>query len=184
MAAGEVGGPAGVVRSITASDEDSVFDAFRDLLRDPTAARYFHPHQLDRATAGRIASRPGRDVYLGYFQAGRLLGYAMLRGWEEGYEVPAFGVAVLPEARDRGIGSLLLREALATARGRGAREVMVKIHGDNRRTLDWHLAEGFRITGSTEDGHVICHLSLGGRPRIAPAGGGGDQDHAVSGGAR
>jgi ribosomal protein S18 acetylase RimI-like enzyme len=76
----------------------------------------------------------------------------MLRGWDEGYDIPAFGVAVDPDYRRRGIARKLLRHALALARERGSQTVMIKVHGQNPRARELYASEGF-VFAETPDQH-------------------------------
>jgi ribosomal protein S18 acetylase RimI-like enzyme len=150
----------GPVRQLSPGDEERLLALFHELEASEETMRYFHPHPFDRATASRITSGGGLDLYLGYFLDTELLGYAMLRGWDEGYEVPAFGVAVSPAHRARGVGGALLAACLEEAGERGVRRVMLKVHADNQRALDWYLSAGFVRTGIDEDGQVVCERVL------------------------
>lgn len=55
----------------------------------------FHPHPLDTLTADRIANHVGADYYCVGFTAAGLVSYGMLRGWDEGYDVPSAGLAFI-----------------------------------------------------------------------------------------
>jgi ribosomal protein S18 acetylase RimI-like enzyme len=51
-------------------------------------------------------------------QGSRIVGYGMLRGWDEGYSVPSLGILVRAEACGQGIGKLLMEHLhLAPASG-------------------------------------------------------------------
>jgi ribosomal protein S18 acetylase RimI-like enzyme len=150
----------GIVRRVRPGDEEQLFKLFRALAVAEGLARHFHPHPFDRATASMIATRSGCDVYLGFFRRGELLGYAMLRGWDEGFEVPAFGVAVAPAHQGKGVGGRLLTACLDEARARGAKRVMLKVHADNELALQWYLSAGFTKTGMSDDGQLVCELVL------------------------
>lgn len=52
-------------------------------------------------------------------------------------------VGVLPPARRRGIGRLLLRHLVAEAVRRGAEEVLLEVRVDNAAARDLYLDEGF-----------------------------------------
>ena len=101
-----------------------------------------------------------QDLYFGAFVDSRLAGFGMLRGWDEGYAVPSFGVAVESAARGRGLGRGLLRFAIRAARGRGAPSMMLKVHVENPAR---HLyeAEGFHFPDEPgADGQVKGTLRL------------------------
>jgi predicted GNAT family N-acyltransferase len=72
-------------------------------------------------------------------------------------------LAVLRSQRGRGVGQALLAALLETARGQGAREVM--LHAQ-QSAISFYLAAGFEVRGEefTEAGipHVEMALALGG----------------------
>jgi ribosomal protein S18 acetylase RimI-like enzyme len=125
---------------------------FEELAADP-AARGFHPHAMTRAEAVRIVNLAvaGHDRYFAAFVGDRMAGYGMLRGWDEGYAIPTFGVAVRPAFRGAGLGRRLLRFAIACARERGAAKVMLKVHLDNRSARHLYESEGFVFEQMSDD---------------------------------
>jgi perosamine synthetase len=148
------------IRQLAAGDAPALAKLFEELAADEDAQRNFHPHPLDAATAEEIASYSGRDLYLASFAGNRIVGYAIVRGWDEGFEIPSFGVAVAAAERDSGVGSELLAECIRLARERGAETLMLKVHAENERALSWYRAAGFEVVGETEDGQLRCHLAL------------------------
>jgi ribosomal-protein-alanine N-acetyltransferase len=56
-------------------------------------------------------------------------------------------VGVLPPARRRGIGRLLVRELVAEARRRGATEVLLEVREDNEPARRLYAEEGFAVLG-------------------------------------
>jgi ribosomal-protein-alanine N-acetyltransferase len=150
----------GTIRRIQVGDEEQLFALFRAFAADERIARYFHPHPFDRVTASRITRYSGSDVYFGFFWQEELVGYAMLRGWDEGYEVPSFGVAVAPGHSGLGVGGELLQTCIKEARARGARKMMLKVHIANRRARRWYLSSGFREIGTADDGQLVLELEL------------------------
>jgi ribosomal-protein-alanine N-acetyltransferase len=75
----------------------------------------------------------------------------MLRGWDEGYSIPSFGVAVGVPYRGAGIARSLLRYAIASARERGAVTLMLKVHLDNPNARHLYESEGFVFQEMPED---------------------------------
>jgi perosamine synthetase len=148
------------IRRLAPADAPALAKLFEELAGDEDAGRNFHPHALDAATAEEIAGYSGRDLYLASFADSRIVGYAMVRGWDEGFDIPSFGVAVAAAERDSGVGSELLAECIKLARERGAETLMLKVHAENERALSWYRAAGFEVVGETEDGQLRCHLAL------------------------
>jgi ribosomal protein S18 acetylase RimI-like enzyme len=131
-----------------------------DELRDDPASAHFHPHPFTQDAALRIAERRRirRDAYFGAFLDGSLIGYGMLRGWDEGYEVPSFGVAVRIRHRGMGIGRRLLRHAISLARRRRAPSVMLKVHPANANAKYLYETEGFTFDPVPLEGGQIKGL--------------------------
>ena len=137
-------------------------DLFLSLAADPEAS-HFHPYPMTRQQARNITrtAASGRYIYFGAFVGGRLAGFAMLRGWDEGYAVPSFGVAVDLGYRSRGIGRILLRHAIRRARDRGAKAMILKVHGGNPGARQLYESEGFVFgVGPVEDGQYRGSLDL------------------------
>jgi ribosomal-protein-alanine N-acetyltransferase len=56
-------------------------------------------------------------------------------------------VGVLPPARRRGVGRLLVRELVAEARRRRAEEVLLEVREDNEPARRLYASEGFEVLG-------------------------------------
>jgi len=76
---------------------------------------------------------------------GRALGHAGLRA--VGVEGDVQTIAVVAEARGRGIGRALLVELLAEAGRRGVRELFLEVRADNPAARDLYESVGFREIG-------------------------------------
>ena len=121
----------------------------------------FHPHPLDAPTARRIAHYAGQDLYYGTVYGKQLVGYGMLRGWDEGYAVPSLGVAVHPQARGAGVGKLLMHFLHAAARCRGATQVRLKVHRENEVALAMYQRLGYVFEAeAAPDGQVVGMIAL------------------------
>lgn len=150
------------VRTLGPADAAALARFFATVAGDPAALAYFRPHPFDEATAEAICSRTGRDEYFAVFDAGEVVGYGMLRGWDEGYEVPAFGVCVRGDQRGRGLGRVLLGFAIERAREAGARSVMLKVFDDNLPARALYESFGFTFAERTPDGaQLVGRLDLG-----------------------
>ena len=47
--------------------------------------------------AKKIATYEGDDLYFLQIKDNEIAGYAMLRGWDEGYTIPSLGIALHPD---------------------------------------------------------------------------------------
>ena len=125
--------------------------------------RHFHPHPFTPAAASERARYQGRDVYCVAVSGGRVLGYGMLRGWDEGYDVPSLGIAIHPEARGIGLGRAMMLYLHAEARRRGASRIRLKVHPENARAVDLYRSLGYEF-GVMDQGQLVGFKTVTGRP--------------------
>jgi ribosomal protein S18 acetylase RimI-like enzyme len=146
-------GPATLrIRPIAASDAAGLGAFFEALAADAEAATFFHPHPLTAEQAQTLcrAASETRDGYYIAEYAGRIVGYSMLRGWDEGYEVPSWGGAVHPALRDAGIGKQLLVHAVAESQSRGAKRMRLTVYKSNTRGVHVYGKIGFEFSEKDE----------------------------------
>jgi ribosomal protein S18 acetylase RimI-like enzyme len=125
---------------------------FFDALRKSGDEPFFHPHPLTTHEARMRCRYNGKDLYYILVSGVTLLGYGMLRGWDEGYEVPSLGIAIHPDFRGKGYARLLMRNLHAAALLHGAKTVRLKVQRDNTtaRRLYESLGYQFELTKSEE----------------------------------
>jgi len=98
-----------------------------------------------------------------------VLGLSMLRGWDEGYVVPSFGIVIDREWRSQGLGSALLTFTLDEARTIGAHRVRLSVYASHPSALQLYLKHGFveqarhKVeVGSDVDEVVVLMTEVGG----------------------
>ena len=72
---------------------------------------------------------------------------------------PELAVALYPEYRGRGIGTLLLRAMLERLRQEGCARVSLSVQRENRAAA-WYLREGFELLAE-RDGELVMVCRLG-----------------------
>ncbi len=132
---------------------------FFERLRAHEIDKFFHPHPLTREEAPKRAAYGGADFYCVLVQATDIIGYGMLRGWDEGYEVPSLGIVIDPSSQGRGYGRLLMEFLHATARQRGARRIRLKVYADNLKAVSLYRSLGYDFQGE-ERGQLVGYLEL------------------------
>lgn len=137
------------IRLLDAGDLDALAEFFERVSSDEQTARFFQPFPLtaDQARAIVEAAESGPNLFAGAFEADRIVGFAMLRGFDEGYPSPAFGLCVDPGARGRGIGGALVEWAASEAARIGAPAVVLKVSDDNVDARRLYESHGFEFTG-------------------------------------
>lgn len=137
---------------------DVLADLFESLAAGPDAS-FFRPHPLTSQAAARIAAYDGHDFYGVATSAEILVGYGILRGWDEGYEVPSLGLAVTPVARRTGVAEWLLSALHDEARRRGATAVRLTVDVANLAAQRLYAKAGYRLVPYGA-GRLVGMLSL------------------------
>lgn len=136
-------------------------------LRKQGVERFFHPHPLTEEAAAQRAAYVGKDVYCVLQIGTELTGYGMLRGWDEGFEIPSLGLAVDSRQQGRGHGRRLMEFLHGIARQRGAKRIRLRVYPDNVRAMKLYRSLGYSFeTNRDADGQLVGFLNL--NPEDAP----------------
>jgi glycosyltransferase involved in cell wall biosynthesis/ribosomal protein S18 acetylase RimI-like enzyme len=109
----------------------------------PEITARFDPFPLTAEAAREITCKPHQDRYYGAFLGDRIVGMAMLRGWDEGYEVPSFGVLVDADFHGRGVGGRLTDFAIGEAERLASPGVRLSVYASNPLAHQMYLRRGF-----------------------------------------
>ena len=146
------------IRPLKATDAAAI-SAFMSS-QSPEYLRFFYAFGSDESAIAEILSAARTDVYSGVFWQENLVGVFMLRGWDEGYEIPAFGVLIDEKYRGGAFMRLTLDAAKLICRLSGAKRLMAKIHPDNVSPRGARRL-GLYQTGAEEStGNIIYHMEL------------------------
>ena len=107
--------------------------------------RWFHPHPLTRGYAQELGSYEGRDVYVLMVDGQQVVGYGMLRGWDEGFEVPSLGIAISPARKGRGLGRKLMAHLHEAAAARGATKIRLTVDEANLAAVRLYTSLGYTL---------------------------------------
>jgi ribosomal-protein-alanine N-acetyltransferase len=133
----------------------------------PAVSDSFDPFPLTVAEARRIALEPRLDAYFVASMDAELIAMSMLRGFDEGFTVPSFGIFVDHRHHGHGIGRRLTAWTVAEARRRGCAAIRLSVYASNTAALHLYRSLGFeerereivaRATGRDEK--ILMTLSL------------------------
>ena len=147
------------IRPLEGSDAESVTEL---LASQPTDyLRFFYAFSSDPDALRATLQAKRRDVYAGVFWRKRLICVFTLRGWDEGYDVPAFGLVVAADQRGNAVVTGALEVAKVIARLSGSSRMMCKVHPENKAATTAALRLGF-VGGAEEPrtGNIIYHIDL------------------------
>jgi RimJ/RimL family protein N-acetyltransferase len=127
----------------------------------PQYRKFFQPFSFSPEDLNARLSASRRDQYWGMRYEENLVGFFMLRGWDEGFERPSFGVYVAETLSNRGLAKLALQHALNWCRQKGVSAVMLKVHPENTGARRVYEEAGFDfIEICPETGHQILEKRL------------------------
>jgi len=110
-------------------------------------SRYFIPFSFDFKTVKKILTDVNLDLFFGIFVNNKLIGFYMLRGFDEGYDIPSYGVWVSSEFSGRGIARLTLQHAISFCKINNINKLMLKVHPDNLKAKKLYEDFGFISSG-------------------------------------
>jgi ribosomal protein S18 acetylase RimI-like enzyme len=99
----------------------------------PEVTRYFHPFQLCRLSAYLIACTEHLDKYYVAIKGERIIGLCMLRGWDEGFNIPSFGVLVDFRFQGVALGKKMTEFSVAEAKQIGCPAIRLSVYASNIR---------------------------------------------------
>jgi GNAT superfamily N-acetyltransferase len=147
------------IRSLTPEDAP---DLAQFLSSQPSGyLEFFNPFAFDPDTIARLLTERRRDCWMGVWGNARLVAFFMLRGFDEGYETPSYGVAIDAGTRGFGIGRLTLVASKAMCRLMGVSLIMLKVHPANLTARTLYESEGFVETAVDQhNGNLIYHFQI------------------------
>lgn len=120
---------------------------------------FFHPHPFTKAAANHIANYSGKDLYYALIIQKNIVGYGMLRGWDEGYEIPSLALVIHPEQRRKGLSMKLISFLHEKAKQAGVKRIRLKVYRNNVAAINLYTKIGYQLSGE-EDGQFVGYLDL------------------------
>ena len=124
-------------------------------------SKYFIPFSFEDYSIKKIINDAVNDKYFGIFINDELAGFYMLRGFDEGYEVPSYGVWISDKDSGLGLSKLTLQHAITFCKLNGIKKIMLKVHPDNTIAKNIYENFGFVQDGfDNNNGNYIYHKNL------------------------
>ena len=140
------------------NDVKPIVDFF-DHLQNSEDMTHFHPHPFTDTEANNRLSYQGKDLYYGMLIDKTMVGYGMLRGWDQGYQIPSLGIALHTDYRGLGLGKLLMEFLHKSAKVRRAPQIRLKVYKDNIVARSLYEKLGYQF--SVEEGEqLVGYLTL------------------------
>ena len=85
----------------------------------------------------------------------------MLRGFDEGYTTPSYGVYISSRFNNKGLAALTLNHAISTCKFLGYKKLRLKVHKENIIAFKQYKKYGFVQTGFDDRiSNIVMHKDL------------------------
>jgi ribosomal-protein-alanine N-acetyltransferase len=139
---------------------DSDFQELKDFFErnnQKQITRNFNPFPLNEKSASFICKSGKQDCYYVTISDGQVVGFCMLRGWDEGFSIPSFGILVDQHWQNRGIGREMTEFAISEALRMNCKMLRLSVYKSNSKASKLYLSLGFQEESSSDvviDGEV------------------------------
>ena len=97
-----------------------------------------------------------KDIFFSAFFMDELAGFYCLRGFDNNFRVPSFGVYVNSRFQKRGIATLAIKNSIEWCEKNSVECIMLKVESDNIRALAIYKKSKFKFKRKCGDtGHLI-----------------------------
>lgn len=121
-------------------------------------APLFHPHPLTAGFAETFQWRLDVHVLVVLRPPDTdplAVAYGLLRGWDDGYEIPSLGLAVSSAHRGLGFGRLMMEYLHVVARLRGSPAIRLKVYPENVAARRLYVSLGYGWENNREQGQLV-----------------------------
>jgi ribosomal protein S18 acetylase RimI-like enzyme len=103
--------------------------------------KMFHPHPFTKDYISKIVN--SKDMYFLMLINGDVAGYGLLRGWDEGFEIPSLGIYIVKSFRGRGLAVQLMHHMHLAASLHKASSVRLKVYKTNQSAVKLYTSLGY-----------------------------------------
>ena len=121
----------------------NITDIIGDFFLGIQGERFFHPHVFDYENASKICSYTGKDLYYVMINDEDIVGYGLVRGWDEGFEIPSLGIYVSEKYRGLGIARMFMSFLHLSAKLKGSKQIRLKVYKDNLKAIRLYVSLGY-----------------------------------------
>jgi RimJ/RimL family protein N-acetyltransferase len=127
----------------------------------PDYVKYFHPFDFNLHSLKLILEKTIKDRFFGVelksetSHNNELIGFYMLRGLDEGYTEPMYGVFIHRKYSGKGIASLTIAHAESFCKLQGYKQLLLKVFPENIRAKNLYERLGFEFLRKDESSQQL-----------------------------
>lgn len=113
--------------------------------------KLFHPHKFDNFYASYLCKGNIKDLHYLVIYKSKVIGYGLLRGWDEGFDIPFLGIYISKDYRGKGIGKMLMLFLHTAAKMRDVKEIRLKVYKDNLPAKALYESLGYKFIDNVNE---------------------------------
>lgn len=145
--------------SLQSLSSHTVTTIFEEIASSEVDVALFHPHPFTSKYARTLCESEGQDIYIFFLKNEEILGYGMLRGWDNGYKIPSLGIFIRKRYRGQGIAIQCMNLLHKKAIERKSTCIQLSVHKKNFIAIMLYKKCGYQQYG-TKGEYKLFRISL------------------------
>ena len=112
---------------------------------------FFHPHEFSYKGFFQEISSKEKDYYVFIIENNVLIGYGMLRGWDEGFDIPSLGIMIDKNSQGKGLSIKMMDHLHKVSKERGSDKVRLTVYKENKPAISLYNRLGYSFSGKNEN---------------------------------
>lgn len=133
---------------------------------NPAYLQHFHPFEFSKASLRQKLTQKKLDRWWGVQSSGHLVGLLLLRGFDEGYSRPSFGIVIAEKYQGHGLATRAIQFSKQWVQDQGVDSIMLKVASKNQTAELLYVKNGFIPIGTCDhtgqkifEWRAPCHLN-------------------------
>lgn len=106
---------------------------------------FFYPHPFDINTVSSILLKKKEDQYKIIIHEDKIIGYGLLRGWDEGYDIPSLGIMIDRNHRGIGLSKMFMSFLESVSKIKGAKKIRLVVSKENFKAVNTYKKLGYSL---------------------------------------
>jgi ribosomal protein S18 acetylase RimI-like enzyme len=115
-----------------------------------TGLKFFYPHPVDYDTILSILMRKKEDQFKIILHEDKIIGYGLLRGWDDGYDIPSLGIMIDSNYRGMGIATMFMIFLESICKIKGSKQIRLVVSKENIKAVNTYKKLGYPLEEYTE----------------------------------
>jgi len=111
---------------------------------------FFHPHGFSSDEFYEEIKDKKKDLYIFLAVDEKFVGYGILRGWDDGYEIPSLGIMIDKNGRGKGYSTSFMRYLHGEAIKKGSKKVRLAVFKENKVAISLYNKLGYEFSEKNE----------------------------------